>query len=543
MAPASLVLSAYTLDRLGASFPPGPMLGVAVLCALATFVVLRRTAAPDDGALATFGGIVAGLLAWLLWIARPWFLPIGTGPDLTHHLILIRYIETHWHLAREAGVEPYLGEMMYYTPGSHILTALAGAWSGTSGLRALHPVLAAAVALKVGFVFLIARRLLPPGVPRVPLAAAGALTLFASPTFFLGSFIEYAFAAQVVAELFVVVMWWALTVWDQEQPTGSMIVFGVSGAAAFLTWPVLVGPPLLALGILVVLPRLTPFRIRLLQAIAGGAPVLLYAVLFMAGRTAWLQIAGTSGKTAWPVPAAYGWPFLLASAAGLLLAAVRPRARSAAVMALAILVQASALYVVASRARNVPYMALKMFYLFVFVQAALTVVAIGEAWQAAASLTGSFRLRRLAGASSPLAWLVIAGLTLVVARSVAGAPRSLAVEVRPAISRPLELAGDWARANVPPSCVEYLVGDAETAYWLHLAVLGNPRMSPRTGDDDTYELVPALVRWLTPGGLPFAIADLPALPHDIRDELDVVQRFDTAAVVRRRGPSSCPAAR
>jgi hypothetical protein len=518
------------------------MLGVALVCSLSTLALAWRASTPDEGALPAFAVIVLGLFAWLLWIARPWLLPVGTGPDLTHHLLLIRHIETHWRLVHDASLEPYLGEMMYYTPGSHVLAALGGAWSGTNGLRALHPVLAATVALKTGFVFLIARRLLPPEVPRVPIAAMGALTLFSSQTFFLGSFVEYAFAAQAVAELFVVVMWWALTAWDQEPGMAPMIVFGVSGAAVFLTWPVLIGPPLLALGILVVLSRLPPFRTRVTHAAVAGAPVLLYAGLFMAGRAAWVQLASTGGKTAWPVPAAYGWPFLAASAAGLLFAALRRRTRSAAVFAMAILAQAAVLYWLATRAHNVPYMALKLFYALVFVQAALAALTIGEVWRITATVIGSFHVGRLTGTSVAIAWLLTAGLSLVVARSVAGAPRSLALEVRPAVSRPLELAGEWARANLPRSCVEYLVGDDETAYWLHLAVLGNPRMSPRTGENDTYALVPALVRWLTPGGLPYAIADLPALPRDVRDELDVIERFDTAAVVRRHGPTSCPGA-
>ena len=49
------------------------------------------------------------------------------------------------------------------------------------------------------------------------------------------------------------------------------------------------------------------------------------------------------------------------------------------------------------------------------------------------------------------------------------------------------------------------------------------------------------MRWLTPNGLPYAIADLPALPKDVREELDVIQPFGTAAVVRRRGASACDA--
>ena len=104
----------------------------------------------------------------------------------------------------------------------------------------------------------------------------------------------------------------------------------------------------------------------------------------------------------------------------------------------------------------------------------------------------------------------------------------------------LSLAGAWARDHVPVSCVDYLVGEPPTAYWLHLAALGNPRMSARTGDDSTFDKTAAIIRWLTPGGLPYAIAELPALPSDVRADFDIVADFGTAAVVKRRGPSSCP---
>jgi len=40
--------------------------------------------------------------------------------------------------------------------------------------------------------------------------------------------------------------------------------------------------------------------------------------------------------------------------------------------------------------------------------------------------------------------------------------------------------------------------------------------------------------------LTYGIADLATLPRGVSEELDVVQQFGTAAVVRQRGPSSCP---
>jgi hypothetical protein len=110
----------------------------------------------------------------------------------------------------------------------------------------------------------------------------------------------------------------------------------------------------------------------------------------------------------------------------------------------------------------------------------------------------------------------------------------------PTISEPLLQAGQWARAHVNPGCVDYLVADGYSAYWLHLAVLGNARSASRSIDNDTYEPRAAIIRWIEPGGLPYAIVeDFSALPKDIRDSVDVVARFGPAAVVQRRGAAAC----
>ena len=39
-----------------------------------------------------------------------------------------------------------MGEMAHYTPGAHLLAVLLGAWTGTDGLRAFYPLLAACAA-------------------------------------------------------------------------------------------------------------------------------------------------------------------------------------------------------------------------------------------------------------------------------------------------------------------------------------------------------------------------------------------------------------
>ncbi len=67
-------------------------------------------------------------------------------------------------------------------------------------------------------------------------------------------------------------------------------------------------------------------------------------------------------------------------------------------------------------------------------------------------------------------------------RPALNAPRPV-----PVVSDDLYAAGKWLRANGGAACADYLVADAETAYWLHLAVLGNPRASERMQEVDRYD--------------------------------------------------------
>src|SRR5439155_25837251 len=173
-----------------------------------------------------------------------------------HHLMLIDFIERHWALPHDPALEASLGEFFHYTPGSQLLAALAGAWTGVGGFRAAYPLLALSVALKAGFVFLIAARVMPSGAPRVPLAIAAVVLIFAPRAYVLGSFTHDFFFAQVMGELFAVAVWWALTIWDQTVDArlqgSALAIAAVGGTAAFLTWPIWIGPLLLTLGALVV---------------------------------------------------------------------------------------------------------------------------------------------------------------------------------------------------------------------------------------------------------------------------------------------------
>ena len=93
---------------------------------------------------------------------------------------------------------------------------------------------------------------------------------------------------------------------------------------------------------------------------------------------------------------------------------------------------------------------------------------------------------------------------------------------------------------MPPDCIDYLVDDGYTAYWLHLAVFSQARASGRAMNDDTFARE-EMARALDPlDGLPLGVTDdFEALPRDIRTNVDVLQRFGPAAVVKRRGPSAC----
>ncbi len=141
---------------------------------------------------------------------------------------------------------------------------------------------------------------------------------------------------------------------------------------------------------------------------------------------------------------------------------------------LLIVLQALTLFVIAkSQGADTPYMAFKMVYLAIYPMAALAAVAMASperAW-----LT---RRREPGESKGAVGWIIATVLVILVARPALTAPRAI-----PVVDLDLYEAGKWTRANVGRTCVDYLVADAETAYWLHLAVLGNPRASD-TDDRD-----------------------------------------------------------
>jgi hypothetical protein len=522
--PASAAAIAYLFDWIGLPIAPFVILLIAFAAAAAAGYRLRHRARPDGAALAALVVIASVTFAWLMWRARPDFLPTGSGSDLAHHLALLSYIEAHGRLAHDAASGAYLGEMIDYTPGAHLLAVLVARLIRTDALHVVHPVIALTVALKTGIVFLIARRLMPPTVPRIPFAIAAVSLLWLPYVFFVGSFMEQSFLSQVVSELFAVTMWWVVVEWNERPSSKAMMLFALFGVATFLTWPIWIGPLILTLTALVLMRGELGWRQRLRFLTIALAPIVLVAAIYTSSRLVYgLDMVHAVGFAIWPSPRTLGWTFIIAGMLGFLRSVFTREARSVAVILIAIVLQGAVLIVTGlNSGATAPYLSLKMSYLAIYPMAVGAGTVLASIWQ----------MLRPYGR---YAWVPLVLVTLTAARAIAFAP-----PVHPVVTQPVFRAGNWARTRIPTDCIDYLVADGYTAYWLHLAVFGNPRAAGRSLDDDTFDPKKALVRWILPGGLRYAIAgDFDALPRDIRDHVDVLARFGPAAVVQRQGSSTC----
>lgn len=477
------------------------------------------------------------LLGWILHLAWPALLPTGRGSDLTHHLLLTDYIERHWRLVHDPALAAVMGEMAHYTPGSHLLAALAGAWSGSDALRAFYPLLAACAALTAGFVFLIARRLLP-----TPLALISVMLLMLPLHYFVGAFTLDGFLAQSVSSLFAVFLWWAIVVWDEQPSRAVAAVIGMAALGVFLAWPVWIGPPLLVFAASLLRPTAQSprggdplsgglsVRERVQQAAVALAPLTIVAAVHAAGRLEVVRIVGISGGALAPSIETLGWAFPLFAVAGFAVATTDRRTRITLGLLIALGVQAATLWLAATaNGAATPYMAYKMTYLAIYPLAVLGAVAIGRllAGADARAVTGS---RAQFGG-----WLLAAVLMVTIVRPAFREPRAV-----PIVSTDLYEAGQWARDNAGAACVDYLVADANTAYWLHFAVLGNARASARTAEVDRYDPRAAMGRWIASDQAQgFAIADQGLIPDELLRRVEVVARFGSAAVIKRPGASTC----
>jgi asparagine N-glycosylation enzyme membrane subunit Stt3 len=163
-------------------------------------------------------------------------------------------------------------------------------------------------------------------------------------------------------------------------------------------------------------------------------------------------------------------------------------------------------------------MAMKMIYLAVYPAAVLAALGLGAVLNRA-----------------PVPRVATAWVTTVVVLGVGLRAAMVAPVPLPIVSVDLDEAGRWARANLPAECVDYVVSNAEQAYWLHLAVMGQPRSSARTADIDGYTANRAVGRWIEGTALPYAIALHELLPGEVLGNAEVVRRFGSAMIIKRAG--------
>ena len=268
-------------------------------------------------------------------------------------------------------------------------------------------------------------------------------------------------------------MWWALVVWDEHPSPGPMVGAAVAGVATFLCWPVWIGPLLVVLAALALLHGELPLVTRPQQLAIPAIPIAAIAAIHGSRHVGGFRMAGTGGFAIWPTVGVLGWWFIGLAAAGFLFCLAGRRTRPSRCSWPPSRCRRPPLFGTAhSSGAAAPYLSLKMFYLAVYPLMVGAALMIAAGWRAAA---GALRLSE--ARTARLAWVVAGAVAIAVARPLVARPRP-----RPIVSQPALEAAEYARARMPPACIDYLVVDGYTAYWLHLAVFGQPRaLGPRDG--------------------------------------------------------------
>jgi hypothetical protein len=522
------MVTGYLVDRLGGAITPVPMAVVALAAfAASVFTVRGRSSAADVGELlATVltGAVVITSFAYFLWMASPSLLPVTDGPDVVHHLVLIRLIQRTHHLVRGTALGPYLLEMAGYTPGSHILAALVASWSRADAVRVVHPMAAAFTALTLGTVYALAFRSSPGGRRAAWQSCAAPLFALMPAPYTLGAFMHFFYFAQVAAGAFALAMLLSAIAFTRFGTGAALVWYALCAAGIVLAWPVWIVPPVLAA--VAVAARRGGAGTRLTAVVLALAPAAVLFVVHSLGHPGAGGIVTASGAVVAPSVAAFGVGFVVCAAAGVVLAAVTGRGLGVLVFGAGVLLEAAGLFGLNRAAGSGSvYLPFKMMFLLVSPGAILASGAVARAADATLA-----KLPRVRWTAAIVPVLLAAGLAWgrVPNRRQHGSITEAALA-----------AGEWARDHVPTACVDYFSGYWLTGYWLHLDVLGNPRESERMRHE-TFEFRDSVGKWIEGHGLPYAfVDDFDLVPRDARADMAAVQRFGRAAIVRNLRPAPC----
>lgn len=524
----------------GLPIAPWPIVGVSIVM---TILVVRwvqshtaRDATPVPRPWLQVAGIAAVISAvgvYVAWLAWPTMYAIAAGPDLVHHLTLIRFIQTRQTLPDDPIFGAYLGEMTGYPPGSHVVAAIAGALSGRDGVAIVHPIMAVATLLKAGILVSILGRILPAGRTRTPAAVAGVVLLLVPHAYLLSPIVHYGFYAQVLSEVFALAMWWACIRWHQTPVRPWLWLAAMFGIGIVLTWPVFLPVPLLTGAAIAAgrWDRSRRDRVADLAIVMG--PVALLTTAFTLARAGSAGILSSGGDVLTPSIDLFGVPFLALLALGVVACSQDWRRYHVVGLFVALgALQVVALIVLQQLAGATnPYLGFKSMHLLVFGLVVTAAIGAATAWQAAVSVVpAGWR-----AGFDRAAWLI--PVLLFVALWQRDLPsRPLASP----LTAPVHQAGEWSRAHVPSNCVDYLVPHWLTAYWLHLDVLGNARASARVSADP-YDFRRAMGQWIGSGSMQHAIVqDWDRVPAEARAHMRVLASFGPAAVVERSdGRGTC----
>lgn len=320
-------------------------------------------------------------------------------------------------------------------------------------------------------------------------------------------------------------MLWALTFFQQQRSYWALQFFALCGIAVLFTWPVWLPVTLAAFVGWLMTGTASPVRERVRAFLWGIAPIssmgILYALVYAASDHG---VITHEGAVMTPSIEFYGRPLLGLVVLGMVISWRAMRARPLVWFAGAAVMQTALLWIGALNHWNAYYLVYKMFYLLLYPMVLFAALAMGWVWYLPERWLPP-AVRKRWGTLALALPLVVLGMAQ---------QRNLPSQPFSAITEPVYQVSLWAKTQLPSYCVDYLVNQWVTAYWLRVAVFGNPRAEVRTQAlvNNFHSYRDALLPEEQTAGQPFLIvSDLNMLPFGT--SFQILYQRGPAGVVRR----------